>query len=1640
MQNIKLQKRIQRGLALTAITSFLVMPVNLACANNITAGDSALGGMTNITGGTGNVTDITSGFVQNGTGMNHFNNFDISAGGVANMLGADRYINMVNNGVNINGTLNAFTSGQLPANVMFISPEGMAVGAGGVLNVAGLQMITPTQGDYNSLLNKAGLNGAAITLKEADFANLQAGGEGVIQIGGKIYSVGDVVLSAGNGIYFLDGGIIDTTKAGEGLGNISLFTNTGDIAGSLDNAVNIDANGNITLTAKNGGIGTNIIEDPAIYGEDRTVTPLNVKVKEGKKLNVEVADEVAADGSFKGYASVANHTTNLKVGKLKGSNIKITNKGYGTLATTEDISGVDKVYLNAEKGALNVNNNVTADEIVRLNGNMGVDAAGNLDVTGNGYISVYSENGAVDMNNASIKTGNIDIKAKGGDVTHGNLTIAERGPAEGTLRLIDNKDLSTGIKAPDTFRFDGVHVTSQNGNVTQKAGTKISSAGRVDLTAGGNVNNEVSAFDLISVHAGGDAALTTHDTARLGDVIAKKINVTGDNILVDGRVKGNTVDVTATDKLTVRPNYALDADHKTYGAIEAVGAVNVTTENGIFSTAPQREGATITSSNGGVNLNTKGDIAVISDDPASTHDPRITIDAANNVNAKGNNVNIFLANANGNVGLIEAAADANIGAAGKVAINEKVTAGENVIIDAVGNIVQNVNGVAIESGNDMTLKSSDKNVGLPENYLTVKVGGLLDAAAPQGGIYINGVDDLNVNSATAGKDISLKTPGNLTVLKANAGENIALDAGKDANVAKAEAGNDLTITTPGTAKVANSKAGNDVTVTAGTIKSGAPATSTTPALTAGKNVKLTANKGDIGEADKHLAVKAGGKIDAAAKTEGANIYLGTVDTAHVGVIEAANDVSIAQAGDLIIDEIVKAGNNVKIAGDGAILQADNTKVRPAIKAGNDISLTSNAKDVGAPDNYLTVSLGGALDAAAPQGGVYIEGLEDLNVTNATAGKDVALKTPGVLTVANAKTTDGDINLEAGKDANIAKADAGKDLTIKTPENINLANGKAKGNVKLDAGKDANITKASAGKDADVKAGKNVQVGDVLEAGENLAVAADGYVHQTTDGKVSFKSGKDMSLTSKNDNVGDPNKYLQVSVGGKLDAAAEKGGVYIGTPDNLTIGKVVAGEDAVIKGDGYIHQTDKGTRPAITTGKDLTLVSNGSDVGDPNNYLTVNVGGALDATAPKGGVYIEGLGNLNVDKVEAGTNVGLKADGYIHQIADADPENPRIISGENMKLESAKNNVGDPENYLQVKVGGVLDADAPQGGVYIGSKDNITVGQINAGKDVGIETDGYIHQTGTSRPAITAGEDLHLVSNDDNVGDPDHYLTVKVGDKLDAHAPNGGVYIEGYGDLTVDRIEAGDDVGIRGNEDIIIPHDKEDGNIIAGGDVKIEAGDNVLNGGDDNVGIVSGGDIDITANLNEKDPAGSIGELPYNDLNHSINVIVGGEVKADEIGVPEGDKILNIHIMGQVDPTIPGDNNNNSFDMDDRDQRNMKFLSDDDNNDASVRNHRQDLRYNVATSEYVLLNSSSDSGAKVEDVLNISKQGMLVQTSELPKVGENIQITMDYKGLPFTVEGQVVRTDAAKNTAGVKFNSIDQFTSSMILYLGMMNGR
>ena len=104
------------------------------------------------------------------------------------------FINLVNEGVNINGIVNALTkigsNGALKTdgNLMFISPNGMVVGSSGVLNVGNLSVITPTPTSYKTLSDSLALpQSSNYAVKETTAHN------GVIDPGSIVYDKDTIV-------------------------------------------------------------------------------------------------------------------------------------------------------------------------------------------------------------------------------------------------------------------------------------------------------------------------------------------------------------------------------------------------------------------------------------------------------------------------------------------------------------------------------------------------------------------------------------------------------------------------------------------------------------------------------------------------------------------------------------------------------------------------------------------------------------------------------------------------------------------------------------------------------------------------------------------------------------------------------------------------------------------------------------------------------------------------------------------------------------------------------------------------------------------------------------------------------------------------------------------------------------------------------------------------------------------------------------------------------------------------------------------------------------------------------------------------------------------------------------------------------
>jgi filamentous hemagglutinin family protein len=149
----------------------------------------------------GNVTDVTTATIRGSGAYNSFQQFDVYAGNVVNLRlpdGTTALLNLVNGPTsNVDGVLNAIRDGRIGGNVYFANPNGLVVGADGVINVGSLTVITPTKEFMDGFFTSPG------TPSEAAAASLMDGsapisGTGLIAIEGTVNAIGDVYLIGTN--------------------------------------------------------------------------------------------------------------------------------------------------------------------------------------------------------------------------------------------------------------------------------------------------------------------------------------------------------------------------------------------------------------------------------------------------------------------------------------------------------------------------------------------------------------------------------------------------------------------------------------------------------------------------------------------------------------------------------------------------------------------------------------------------------------------------------------------------------------------------------------------------------------------------------------------------------------------------------------------------------------------------------------------------------------------------------------------------------------------------------------------------------------------------------------------------------------------------------------------------------------------------------------------------------------------------------------------------------------------------------------------------------------------------------------------------------------------------------------------------
>lgn len=494
---------------------------------------------TDITGVTGNngVFNITPDKLNGEVGYRKYDNFNLSAGDIANLIykyGNSRdintFINLVQNGVKIDGILNTMRDGNFyNGQAVFITPGGMAVGASGVLNVGSLSVITPTNDAYNSLKGEYASNNFANINNISSLLN-KSSNVGNISIDGKILAREGVQLRGGqinvgakgaivNGITstqaFTDrataatraealfNNLVNTngiktasafTKNGS---NIQIKSSTGvDIAGKVINGA-ADASG-ITSAQGNSGVfitnsgsnGTKIsglvqsTHELNVFNKAGDMTINGTLKNEGANLNVSnKGGNVAIGGTLSSDRDIAV-TNNSSTGSLafsgtaKGANANFVNEGAGGMNVTGAVSGTKARFIN-RGGKLviaNTADKVAADRVDVVNYGDGGASIGGINAENGLYVVNHKGNLSVDGHVTTGDDATISIRNA---ETAGKLAVGSNGHIDGQGKVALRNQGANGMT------IDG-KVT--NDNALGNAETSIINENGA-LLVNGKINN-----------------------------------------------------------------------------------------------------------------------------------------------------------------------------------------------------------------------------------------------------------------------------------------------------------------------------------------------------------------------------------------------------------------------------------------------------------------------------------------------------------------------------------------------------------------------------------------------------------------------------------------------------------------------------------------------------------------------------------------------------------------------------------------------------------------------------------------------------------------------------------------------------------------------------------------------------------------------------------------------------------------------------------------------------------------------------------------------------------------------------------------------------------------------------------------------
>lgn len=957
---------------------------------------STISGVTNGGSGSFNIDPTTK---NNGTGFRHYQDFNLGQGDVANLNFADinTFVNMVDNQVVINGIVNSVRgNGFYNGKAVFISPNGMVVGASGVLNVGSLGVYTPfnkyTGGENDSAALTEYYNNS---VKDGYIKN-----GSTITIDGKIISSGNVDLMSGNVNVAKGAGIV----GGINTDKMTILSTQDQATALFNNLVNTnnlttgnefisDTTGQIRITGLN---SVNIAGDVVNYatGGNYAGDPKATDFSGVFVHNMGVNGDNGNDGltvsgnisNAKGLVQLSNNKGDLNVsGNIKNNGTtNIYNDPYGYKSTIGNALTDEELANNAKNSGLNISGNVdTKGQLnIRNEGGKGINLSGTVNHDGNAYVqNGYTEKntGYTPNNNKLANTGALNI---GGTFnTTGNAEFLNTEHGQDGLNVTGN--VTTGGKATYTNKGAAGLNVKQGGAIKSSQGLEMTNYGVGGLNITGSANNT------------GKATVTNH-SGRL--TVGGTFTNNGDATFVNNGTELNVSGTVSNENgLLDMTNNGADGFNVTEtGKISGNGGLNMT--NSEAGTAGMNINGTVTNI-GNANVLNKAGALNVKGSFTNTGDAVFTNDGTNLV------VNGTVTNNKGTLKMTNNNGAFNVN--GTVRNNGTTTNLTNAGADGL-----NVAGTVYSNGDLTMTNTGAKGINLAS---TGRVKG-------DNNIYINNNSKggVNVKGLVNGqKDVNITSENGNVVIGDNTENDNYITAGDNINI----------------------------NVNNGSILNEGSATKVKTLLKANKNLNMYVTDGTIGtEVQQDGAIA--GSTGIGPKNQGSRDFSKSINANIGGNVTAKTTKNATTANNLVINyaaidsdmniNSIKADGRVILTVDDSnhanggvasgtrynMLNANKTKGNVNVE-GTGISLISNGS-IGTKDNKVTFvqtdAANNKMDALANENIYLRENSFD------AYGRDNETK---LNTVSTMIAREGDLDVEFAGDTTIDNITAEGDMKIVT---------------------------------------------------------------------------------------------------------------------------------------------------------------------------------------------------------------------------------------------------------------------------------------------------------------------------------------------------------------------------------------------------------------------------------------------------------------------------------------------------------------------------------------------------------------------------------------------------------------------------------